>query len=630
MKKTISLILAFVCLVNMLSIFSVNVYATDDCKILYEIENGEAKVVGFSGKSYNKKIVIDAYYKGVPVTTIGKQAFYCSLFSSIEMPETIKVIEEESFAYCENLQEINIPDSVEIIADYAFGSCEAVTSLTIPENVKEIGDKAFMDCWNTKCVYVLGEIEKIGKLTFAYCDKLRYIQLPETIKQIDNKAFYSTLYLNAIKIPASVTEIGEDAFEHDSKYHTNKKIIYGEKGSFAETYAKNNKYDFYEATDITHKHCCSQGYCIGCGSPFDKSVTTKIKKVNNDPIGIYVLWNKVLDAEGYRVYYKKESENEWHKFCDWKSLTMPYCKIENLESGENYVVGVSVVNGEFEGDIAESEVINYLDCPKMSYKINKDSITISWNKVNGAEKYNICRRKTGEKTFIQLGTVNSKKTSFVDDTAEHGKRYVYAVIAVNDSGESGYEPVGDIVTCLKTPHLVSLKNRKDGVEVTWKRVSLAQGYYIYRKTPSGNWKKVGVSTGNKLSSFVDKTAKNNVKYKYTVRAYNGSGIEEEVLSPFESGIFITYLKAPTISQAKKTSKGITLKWNKIAGADSYRVYRRTEKSDKWSVVANVKGGSVTSCTDKKAKKGVTYRYTVRAIKGDTKGGYDTVGTKVKA
>ncbi len=71
----------------------------------------------------------------------------------------------------------------------------------------------------------------------------------------------------------------------------------------------------------------------------------------------------------------------------------------------------------------------------------------------------------------------------------------------------------------------------------------------------------------------------------------------------------TNVTPPKISSVKNDANGIVVKWNKISGADSYRVYRKTSKSD-WKKVYQ---GSKTSYTDKNTINGEKYYYMVRAI-----------------
>ena len=77
--------------------------------------------------------------------------------------------------------------------------------------------------------------------------------------------------------------------------------------------------------------------------------------------------------------------------------------------------------------------------------------------------------------------------------------------------------------------------------------------------------------------------------------------------------------------AKVVSGGIQVTWNEADGAAKYKVYRKDAANTVWRVIATVTG---TSYTDKTAKIGTKYNYTVRGVAADGKTlspGYDKTG-----
>ncbi|MBQ7589056.1 MAG: leucine-rich repeat domain-containing protein [Verrucomicrobia bacterium] len=63
------------------------------------------------------------------VTTIMKQAFGASTFTSIEIPDTITTIEQFAFQSCNNLTSITIPNSVTSLESNAFSGCNSLTGV---------------------------------------------------------------------------------------------------------------------------------------------------------------------------------------------------------------------------------------------------------------------------------------------------------------------------------------------------------------------------------------------------------------------------------------------------------------------------------------------------------------------
>ena len=81
----------------------------------------------------------------------------------------------------------------------------------------------------------------------------------------------------------------------------------------------------------------------------------------------------------------------------------------------------------------------------------------------------------------------------------------------------------------------------------------------------------------------------------------------------------------TLGDAKVVTGGIQVTWNEADGAAKYKVYRKDAANTVWKVIATVTG---TSYTDKTAKIGTKYNYTVRGVAADGKTlspGFDRTG-----
>ncbi|MCR4594753.1 MAG: leucine-rich repeat protein [Clostridiales bacterium] len=78
-----------------------------------------------------------------------------------------------------------------------------------------------------------------------------------------------------------------------------------------------------------------------------------------------------------------------------------------------------------------------------------------------------------------------------------------------------------------------------------------------------------------------------------------------------------------------TAKGVQIKWNKIAGADGYLIYRKSASNESWSKIATVDSQTTVSYTDSSAKSGNSYIYTVKAYKGNKYSKYDSNGLTIK-
>ena len=143
-------------------------------------------------------------------------------------------------------------------------------------------------------------------------------------------------------------------------------------------------------------------------------------------------------------------------------------------------------------------------------------------------------------------------------------------------------------------------------KITWKKVSGAVSYDVYRKEGSGAFKILKKAV--KALSYIDKTLKAGKKYTYRIVAVNqngASGKAGKTASVTAPGV-VTNVKA-----VKKNSTSVTVKWGKAAGASGYQVSVSTSKK-KAGTLYTV-NGAATLKKIIKPTRGKQYYYMVRAF-----------------
>ena len=148
------------------------------------------------------------------------------------------------------------------------------------------------------------------------------------------------------------------------------------------------------------------------------------------------------------------------------------------------------------------------------------AIKVSWGKVSGAQKYYVYRKAGSAKSWTKVKTTTS--TSYTDKNVKNGTTYKYMVKAIDGSIISGYNSSGISIKRLAAPTPSSVTSSKSGVTFKWGKVSGVSGYYVYRKTGTGSYKKIATVKGYKKVSYLDKSAKKGKTYTYMVKAYSGS------------------------------------------------------------------------------------------------------------
>ena len=346
----------------------------------------------------------------------------------------------------------------------------------------------------------------------------------------------------------------------------------------------------------------------------------------------YTYGNKVIihNADGsedvytYGLYNIEGEEREVYK--NGKKGILKSFDSSSSQSAETpwkanntYSVTLTTPNGyDFSFDVKVEQGWNTSknQAPKLTeIKNTAGGVKISWNKLPDADGYLVYRKVPGG-SWSKIADAKAKLT-YTDSTAKNNTKYIYTVKAYNTAGGattySKYDTTGKSIKCIALTKLSSVANATNGVKITWNKVSGAEGYLVYRKT-TGGWTKIATVKSGSTLTYTDKSAKNNTKYTYTVKAYSGS----DCGSYDSTGVSVTYIAAPKPITENKTN-GVKISWNKISGASGYYIYRKTTGG--WTKIATVTSGSTLSYTDKSAKSGTTYTYTVRAYNSKGASGY---------
>ncbi len=347
----------------------------------------------------------------------------------------------------------------------------------------------------------------------------------------------------------------------------------------------------------------------------------KIIKATNNEDSITVSWEKVLGAKTYEVQ-RALTDSDGERTSSYKTIATVNAdktayKDTNVKAGQGYIYRMYAVDGEDKSVVSSGYTAVFLAKQKIKTLSNAyGGVKITWSASKGAKKYRIYRKESGGE-WVLVTKVSSSKTTYTDKGAKNGVKTYYAVRAENGNSLSTYSSKS--FTYFASP-VVTVENKTSAITVTWKKISGAKSYYVYRKGPGeSSWKKVGTVTKN---IYTDKNVKNGKIYKYTVKAYNG-----KIFSGYNSsGWSIKRLTAPELKSATNYASGITIKWGKVTGASSYNVYRKVKGTSGWVKIATTKN---TSYTDKKAVSGKIYIYTVKAVSGSSVSTYIAKGITIE-
>lgn len=107
----------------------------------------------------------------------------------MNLPNSINVINSETFSRCSSLAHIDIPESVKEIGEYAFSGCSSLVHIDIPEGVKNIDFAAFANCENLGAISLPSTLESFNYYK-GYSDdfesRIRFIYISKQLLPLNS------------------------------------------------------------------------------------------------------------------------------------------------------------------------------------------------------------------------------------------------------------------------------------------------------------------------------------------------------------------------------------------------------------------------------------------------------------
>lgn len=326
---------------------------------------------------------------------------------------------------------------------------------------------------------------------------------------------------------------------------------------------------------------------------------------------IKISWEEVKGAEKYRVYRKTVDDKKYTRLATVGSDVLEYTDKTAKEDGVTYYYAVKAVNGTSAGILSQKNEITLFGIQKPTASCVDETVTVKWESIEGATAYKLFKKNAdGQWDMIYSG---EDIFEYIDTDVVSGEKYTYSLVVGKDGEYSSFDTTGVTVYCLAEPKISSISSNVDNsVYLKWKAVEGATKYNIYRESPFEEYKLIGTTS---KTSFYDTVQKdNNYFYSYYVEAAN----ENSVGVSGNNTKMHLYMKAPELVSVKWSS-GNVVKWKRVAGATSYKIYRKTP-SGSYKEIAEVT--DVLSYKDTTAKKNSKYYYTVAAMNGKFEGSYE--------
>lgn len=555
--------------------------------------------------------------------------------------EGTRIIGTWSLAWTTSLNEIVLPDSVATICDMltSYGGCfTSVSKINIPKNVSYIGSY-FLDTSLPETIIVDEENEYFSMYNGFLCDKnrekiiratygvanfstdsgivegLSTITIPDCFKEVCKGAFMGVDFCDKVIIPSSVKIIDDKAF---ADMRGVIEITIPETVEFL-----GGALFFYSDFErINIKGLVSEigyGMFMRCGQLESIELPETVKIIGDsafsecENLEYIVIPNGVTTIESYAFSecvkleeivipdsVKSIGSYAFHKCTNLKNIVLPD-SIECL--GSNIIYKTAYYNNESNWDngvlYINKSILNAKTTLSGAYSLKENT------KVIADSAFSSCSQLTSVKipdTVIYFGHdsfYECKKLTSVtipDGVSEVGWCAFYNCTGLkNVELGSGVKSIGNAAFygCKNLETITIPQSVKDiGFLAFYECDELTDVHYLGTKA---QWSEIIFDEGNTALLWSD--------------------IHCIKLEP----------DTPRLSSVSRVSNGITVSWNSSKRAKKYIVYRKTSKSG-WS---NLGTTTSTSFTDKTAKSGTTYYYTVKAQNDYGTSGYNKTGLEIK-
>ena len=165
---------------------------------------------------------------------------------------------------------------------------------------------------------------------------------------------------------------------------------------------------------------------------------------------------------------------------------------------------------------------------------------------------------------------------------------------------------------LAAPVISAIENTDDGLEITWNKVSDADGYYVYRSIDDGRYD--SIANVRAVSYLDDEATENGTKYSYMIYAYRTIDGKEYKSAASSDKIYYQLSPLKIKSVKNNISKGLTVKWGKNSKGSGYQIQYSTSRNFKSVKTVKIATPKTTSKKITRLKKNKTYYVRVRPFK----------------
>ncbi len=595
---------------------------------------------------------------------------YCSSLEKITLPNTVTDIGPAAFSMCQSLTAINIPDSVIRIGALAFGGCSALTTINLPCNLETIeympegilsaflGSDSLFDSCDSLVSITVDEANQnfcsidgvlfnkdktvlyqypIGKTETSY-------SIPNGVMSIDTLAFYRCDSLKSVLIPGSLNNIDEQAFRRLENltdiYYTGTEsewdlinISWGNDVLYsAKIHYNSGLCDMIGHTVVTDtavSPTCTQtgltegSHCSVC----DEVIVAQeeIPVIDHEYDNGTVTKQATCTDDGVKTYKCKHCEDSYTEVVNATGHTVvidtavaPACTQTGLTEGKHCsVCGEIIIAQEVIPATGHTEIIDeavaatctQIGLTEGSHCSVCNEIIVGQEVIPATGHTEVIDEAVAA-TCTATGLTEGKHCSVCNEI-------IVGQEVIPTTGHTEVIDEAVTATCTATGLTEGKHCSVCNEVIVSQEVVPATGHTeVIDEAVAATCTETGLTEGNHCSVCGEILVAQEVipalGHDYAdgicTMCDDWSGTEKEV----------------KLKSATNVTGGVKISWSAIPGAEKYVIYRKTSAKADWKKLYTTKTPA-SAYTDKAAKSGTKYYYTVKAVRDGEYSKYDNDG-----
>ena len=143
MRKVISVAVAAFLVMTIILLNFTHGFSYGDA-LRYSLHGDGFHITGF--EKTDAAIVVPEKKASINVCSIDEGAFSASPLREIQIPESVKTIQNRAFSGCVDLETVDIREGTDSIGDLAFQDCTKLNTVILPNSISHIGENVFSGC----------------------------------------------------------------------------------------------------------------------------------------------------------------------------------------------------------------------------------------------------------------------------------------------------------------------------------------------------------------------------------------------------------------------------------------------------------------------------------------------------